>query len=406
MSTKIGGDSEHNAFSKYTDLGAALTIILLISAWWMRVLILHPGMGEIWWDWRIYKAGLDAMFLGGDPYDIAKIQALSGTTMSFAMPPLVTRLLRAINDLANPTVIGNAIWLASTVGYFLIPFLTIKILYSKMNFGLFVLNSATTIAAFKGGGLQALLGANMSIAFHASILVGLFFALKDKKWNLFYAFVLIACLFKPYFAAYLIFPALLFGWSWKEFWTGSAVLTVSGALYLIGASMYPEEQSAFLRNLTVINFEGLKQYGVAALNAGIMTFGDARSGYVSAFIFAAAVLPFCLFGLPRQFELRIAALLCIVTIINPRMNHYDVFVAAVPAAFIISRFLHIVLDARWPHLPLASLLLVLGTFLYRAENIVLTWVFCGLLFVLLFMSLFVSNREAGLVGYNTGPRFC
>ncbi|TCZ53929.1 hypothetical protein [Roseicella aquatilis] len=373
--------------------------MLLVVAWWLRVISLHPDLANPWWDWRIYQAALDIMASNGDPYSIEQVSALSATNMAFVTPPLPAQIMRWASWLTGPHVFGYALWLATVTSYFVCVVLLTKIIHKRLSPGLLALSLATSLAAFKGGGVQALLGANMSIVFHAAIITTIYYGLRDRRWTAFYMAVLVSAVFKPYFVLYLIFPVLLDGWAWKEFRTGCGVVVATALLYAAAALAFPDEQALFMRNLTEDAFEKLRFFGESAFNAGRVTFGDKMYGTIGAAVFAGLVLLSCLFWLPRHAESRIAALFCVAVILNPRVNHYDAFIAAIPMTYLIARAVAPYLKRQWASLPLASAGLVFVSFLYRSEHPVLTWLICGLLVAVLAVSserLTQSNRVGAL----------
>lgn len=287
----------------------------LLIAW-----VLLADYGAFFWDARTFPCGIEAMLATGEPnayLDPAYPGSCAGYRFQYMPAPAITRVLAAFVSLVgmDALVIGYAALFAAALaalarsavrlhrGSPLLPLL----FFLTLSCGIFVFETAS-------GNLSIVLAGLMVVAISKI----------DERPSWIVALCIVAALFKPHYALYLLIPLV----ARRDYLAVSFAAAVISLWYAIDALLHPEAFSAWLELILPIvhaepHFGFMRAMQIA---------GYAQGDWA---VLAAAYLAWCAFllvltlrvcaRLPSSADRAFAALAC-VTLMLPRLKEYDCLV--------------------------------------------------------------------------------
>jgi hypothetical protein len=334
ISTGSGGTTGPRDALRYL---AAVALFLAIVAVWYRYLEL-PGTGVFagvgaFIDAKVYARALASWTAGQDPY--TRTEALP-----FVYPPM---FLRVVGPLASrlPAHTGWYGYLTlQAVCLLSVPW-TLATAYLRSRW----LTPAVAMLIFS---LQpnlfeeyVLLTGNIANIFYPVALLAGVSGLRRNRWLAFYIVVVLAALIKPTFLALLLLPLL----AGRGQWVPSALcvaLVLAG--YLSQRALMPQAYAAFQRNVyseivlrddagfNLFNFLHKQGRRIALLNK------PAVLSALHLLVIGPLLTAFWLLRRrrfqPAVADLWVPALLVLIILANPRMQHIDAEVAVIPALYL------------------------------------------------------------------------
>ncbi|MEQ8666136.1 MAG: hypothetical protein RIC16_10445 [Rhodospirillales bacterium] len=380
-------------------LPALIGLALLVAAASYIVDQSHPVL----WDLEIYQNAIAIDKAGGNPYEDFE-------AVRFAYAPMVLELMSFMGF--------------STLQYALLAGLALATFAHRLMRLLLVgaLASVSIYAIFPVSFLQAFQTGNVAAPFHL-LLVFTFFLTRDRWRIAFYATVLLFSLFKPYFLAYALLPALTDRLNPRALIPTAVVAGLCGLAFVAQYLVAPQQFELFLLSLDTqgIHLEDASRsdpdaappmvgrslyYYVAAVAdlpswlkllvnwtvTGSIAFWAFKAGHR-----AARRIP------DRDERYAFVAFLAIVAVnlINPRLMVYDWFImdaAAIAAAIVLVRSgLDVIHERLWPVVMAATAILLVVT--TRTESVALREVHIAICVygpvLVLYAQLAVLDRETG-----------
>jgi hypothetical protein len=303
------------------------------TLWWMWVNKFTPGLGfaweQLWWDLRVHDAAIRILSAGGDPYDNVMIGALSRTDLSHLMPPAANAILRLFSASPIQPVLTPLLGAACVIGFFVTFICLDRLLFGPPDLGRLLLGFGVSLTIFNCAGVQALLGGNMGTIFHTLIVLAMARGLTSNRWEIFHVLVVMTSIFKPFYAMYWMVPALSHGWSWRQIAIGTAGTLIAASTFVAGALLAPDDHAAWIRNFNEITFGPLRWTGESAFGGASVVLDGVWPYFLHIVITVCLVALLARFPLSDQ-KMHWAALISVAVILNPRVNHYDEIVAAIP----------------------------------------------------------------------------
>ncbi len=329
--------------NKSTPKSLSLILVLIGALWTLYSLqFLNQGF---FWDLGIYEKAVGVFNAGGNPYE------LNGY-LSFVYHPLVLRFMALFGNYLGIALMGA--YLASLIFF-------VSSLGSNRSWWLY----SFLAFAYCGLGTISIGSGNVTVFFHLALLGLLLRNIRDeeafgvrssKLTVVFILTVVVFSLVKPYMLAYLLIPLVS---TWKTAWQKSIwsfTLMAGGllALTLLLSSLYFGAE--FQSFLSAVQGQTIGKrdlgYGLVMyfyeyyLSAGSLIY----RAFVLHFVILSALILISLYRGKRSGQLntpRFALLLYfLLTILNPRLNVYDLFPALI-ALFIFASPLKQLLTSKW-----------------------------------------------------------
>ncbi|HZC16722.1 MAG TPA: hypothetical protein VE309_08170 [Caulobacteraceae bacterium] len=287
-------------------------------------------------DLKVYQAAIDAFAAGEDPYQ----QARHAHGLIFTAPPFVWELYRLAAHSGLAADLGSVLLAANAISVLALPVILSRLLLGP-GLARIALGAGFFFIAFDGSGFFTALVINNGTPLYALIAAGLIPAAARGRWLGFHAAVALATAFKPFYAAFWIVPLLADGPWGGQLAASIAGLGVAAMTYLAPALLAPKLMSAWLHALTRQTLsEGLlgdNLLGAVSHQPGAHQ--QPGAAYEAQLAFSAVLLA-AAFGLGRfDRARRIAALVLIAVLLNPRAMRYDLSMAAIPLLAVIAGIL-------------------------------------------------------------------
>lgn len=358
-------------------------LIVLITAvlCGLFLLLRHHPLSLIWLeDLPVYVDALHAFIAGGDPY------ALNHYGLHFVYPPVVMIVAAWFTRLL-PVHAGRLLFTTVHVAAVLaMPFVLARYYVRARWWGrclpLLILAAEPAFVGFR-----ALYSANIAPAFYLAALLAAIPGLRRNRWHWFYLVVVMAALVKITLLVLLLLPLL----AGKRQWIGSVA---SGATAVAAnlleqrlcPGLYAGYKSALVQQVAVQQQYGAGIFGFAAR---VERHVHGKVGFFAYSLHVAFVLfmLFLLFQLKQRYSFQpgtllpakaattttlwLGVLIIAVILANPRVLHYDMYIALFAAYAILAVSLRV---DRWKLLALAiilhlpSLLVVMGLRSYSVQT--------------------------------------
>lgn len=306
------------------------------------------------WDVRVYKAAVDSLHLGHDPYaDAMAIQrayhakamvtANGDPPYSYVYSPITLPLVRLIGQLPF-WLSGSAYWLVYLLGLFSQMWFAIQFTEGReRRFFLYL----ASVSAFFPGMLEngTVLGGNIAYVLYAAVLLCAVVGWRRGNWSWFYAATLAASCVKAPLLSLVVIPVL----SAKKQWVPAGLTAVAGvALFAMQPFVWP---ALFKNYLQAVDLQFLYNRDFGCSPAGL--FSDVlynhgipySPGGIIFYLCYALPLLGLLWYLSRRFLAGrftlaewVPVLLTGVILLNPRIMEYDVAPVTLLMTLIAWRF--------------------------------------------------------------------
>jgi hypothetical protein len=322
-------------------------LLLFFAGFAALYLFLHREIPlSSWWleDLPVYADAINAFSAGQNPY--GQIHGI----LHFVYPPAV---LYAGSFLARllPAHTGWCLFIAAHIVSVLAMPLLLARYYLRQTWLTPAFAMLIWFAEPRFTGILALYSANIAPLLYFLCLAAALPAIRKNRWSLFYAVVLIAGVVKITFVVLLLLPILV-GQRQRMEWIRSILCgLVLGCVYALEKVftpiLYAGYKGALLQQLKVQGLYGYGIFGLAATIESKLRHTVGAPSYAVHLLFAAAIFGVLLWLRQRKFTqpdngLWMALILMAIILINPRVLHYDAYIALF-AAFVA---LALVLETR------------------------------------------------------------
>ena len=316
----------------------------MLAAFVALYMFLHGKELPAGWleDMPVYKLAVHAFMAGADPY------APTSTGLHFVYPPIV---LYAASWLAR-VLPGESEWFfvacIHVVCVLALPFVLARY-YLRQSW----LTPWMAALIYAGEpnfcSVQALYSSNVAPSLYLAALLAAIPGIRNNRWTVFYAVIFVAGAVKITFILLLLLPILA---GLRQWWRSIATAVAVAAVYAVQKGLMPSLYAGYKRALVEqITMQKLYGFGVFGVVAGV----EQRlhhnivgiTSYAVHAVFAAIVFAFLLAlkyrGADKLYDretsrgdasLWMGLLLISIIVINPRVLHYDMYIALF-AAFVV-----------------------------------------------------------------------
>ena len=298
---------------------------------WVVLRVAGSSIGEaFFWDADIYADAGRCVASGCNPYG-GHVAGIPGGPV-FIAPPAAAAFLGGLHGLfgaALPWLLKLGHLAAMAVAplilsrYFLGPSVSAAIL----GYGLFFCGIA-------GTGTMTLVSGNFGSVLYLAAIATMMIGIRSGRWHWYHAAVAVAVQFKPVFALFWLIPVMADGWSWRECRNGAMAAFAAGGVFLV---FYVIEPGSFHDWLSALYHQvhdnedrGYSVYGVAMrkLESGTalpLLLHLSVCGALFAFLWASK----------SSGPMRLAAILTLAILANPRMKDYDAVFGSIAVGALI-----------------------------------------------------------------------
>ncbi len=335
----------------------------------------HANLGglELFWDARVYARALADWRHGVDPYRAAA-PARTGIVLPFVSPPVFLYLMGALSHVF-PGRLGAVLYCSlASLCTLAVPALLARI-YLRSHWMTAAL--CLFLAWFQPGkyGSQALLTGNLSNLLYAALLVAGAPGVRRNRWLPFFCVLLFAGLMKPTFLPFLVLPLLAGNGQWRpSLAVVLAVLAGNLAQWAAMPTFWREFQQNVVTRVFVHGDAGFGLLGqFTRLNAGLnaqLPWLHPPSPSVEALCVLVPLAALLLRLRVRQPNPRlwVPCLVVFAVLANPRTLDYDVYVAVIPAVYLVVECLQGRPPNRWRALSLGVALTLFASLLSSAPE--------------------------------------
>lgn len=322
-------------------LFAAAAYVLTHTYAWVWHMLAEQGLGAaIFWDARVFAAAGDYVAAGRNPYAEHVIE--QPISLPFITAPLAAVTLGGLSSMFGP-LLFPLLALAHLCAMVLAPLMLTRMFFGRslseaaLGYGLFLFG-------INGFGLIAFTTGNFGSVLYLAIFAAMARGLRDGDWLWFHVAIAIAMQIKPPFALLWAVPVMAHGWNWRLLGQAAIAALIAGAVYPISFLIDPDYFRDWLASLNhQVNF--YKDFGFSAYSAvrgGVRgTPAEAWAPYLVHIIVCGALFVFLLRDKTRG-PLRIAALVALAILANPRMKEYDAAFASIAVgALLYPAFTHL-----------------------------------------------------------------
>lgn len=286
-------------------------------------------------DSSVFAAAGDLISRGENPY-LAPMIAFGEHGLPFMSPPPTALFFGAMSG-----VFGEFLfWMLLALHF--IALAVAPMIQARLFIGRDTPDLAFAYGAFFCGlgafGVTTLVSGNFGASMHFAIIAGMAYAVRTGTWGWFHAAVALSCLVKPPYAAFWIVPMLWNGRDWRQFRlavvAGVLVTAAYVASYLADPQYFRDWLASVERQIAGTGDYGLSLYGTLAWH---MNFDEGRDSIVphaAHLALSTALLGFVLLDKSRGMK-KLAALVTLAILVNPRMKQYDAAFAAIPVAALL-----------------------------------------------------------------------
>lgn len=332
LSAMSSGRTAEKANARGNLLYLLIAVLFLVVCFaWGKTRLLGDGF---FWDARVYARAISTWRSGGDPYLFVPAR------LPFANPPLFllsATLLSHVFPGGSGWYVYLAVLIAATLS---IPWLLSRFyvrsdwLTPAIAFALFALQPHFLSERMTISG-------NVATPLYGLVLLAGIPGVKRNRWTLFYLAILLAALAKPVFLALLILPVLAgSGELLRSVLTTAAVAACYGIERLLLPNLYRGFDDALYMQLVVKQDVGIGLYNMIFSAGGKTSPLHTPVGASIAHLCIMAVVVGALFVLrdggrdALAGRMWVPLLLVTAVLANPRLQSYDVDIAAIPAIYL------------------------------------------------------------------------
>jgi hypothetical protein len=287
-------------------------------------------------DARVFVRAANALAIGRNPYERLFGSHPDLNQMPFVQPPQVVWMLELVAE--HPIILGLFEYVM--VGAFLLGIALATLALSRLFLGQTPSHVLLTFGLFMtlivGSGTMTMVTGNVGGFLAGAILATLIPALRRGRWLWFHVIVLIATLFKPFYAAFWLIPVFADGFDRRRLWLAVAGVVSSVAISAAAFAAEPELTRSWLDNLA--SRQRVGDVGCCVYALGRWATSSDVAGVALHFVYALGIGAMILWGRARG-RLRHAALVIAAFALNPRMNAYDYAFTAAPTYFIFCAYI-------------------------------------------------------------------
>jgi hypothetical protein len=287
-------------------------------------------------DLHVYAGAVRLFQSGVSPYYGANFMGLR-----FVYPPIALYAFRGLAALAPGNLPWTLFGFVSSTSVLLAPFVLARY-YLRVPW----LTPAMALLVWFGEsrftGLLALYSANVApICYLACLLAGVP-GLRRNRWSWFYVVVMLAAMVKITFLVMLLFPVFA---GRRQWWPSIGSVLSVGLLYALEARLFPGLYAgykwALLQQLSVEKQFGYGVFGVVAWIDEMLKRPVSFDPFAVQALFVIVLLGMLLWLRLRGADLRepgiwLGLLLMAVILVNPRMLHYDAYLALFAAYVVLA----------------------------------------------------------------------
>ncbi len=314
---------------------AAFGLLLIASAIAFQR---HAYSQPLFWDMPVYVAGLKALSMQLDPYQPNVLEQLGVPDyLRFTTPPSVVYVLHFIASSPLRPLFAPFLIIAHLIAVIGTP-----IVLGRLFFGRTWPRAALAMGAFAmvfmGAGIIAFGAGNNGTVLYFLIACALWPGIERNDWRPFFAAVVVATAFKPFYAAFWIVPVCIDGFSWRRALIACLGIVLGAATFLGPMVLDPATFAAWQANLARQLF-GLSDLGHGPFAAVKQFWSPATAAAVAVqFVYMLALAAFIFVGRMDRLS-RLALLLVVAVFVNPRVYGYDEAFAAIPLVYLFARLL-------------------------------------------------------------------
>jgi hypothetical protein len=230
------------AAGRWRTIGASATLMLSVLFLLYLVAVHH-----IFWDFRVYLAGLKAYRAIGTPYNASDLASAYNSQFPFTYAPIVLLVfdqLRWLFETRTGLVLLCVLHLAASIA---VPLLLMPPRYRppSRDFGWFF---GAYLVAFGFWGLKLFASGNIEAILMCALLLALMASIKRGNYLLFWIALVLACQVKIYFICLAAVPLLLD----RKIWQPVVACALALAAYLINYATAPQLVAGFTSTLARI----------------------------------------------------------------------------------------------------------------------------------------------------------
>lgn len=308
---------------------SALMALGALAVFYVR----HFSANELYFgDSEVFAEAARHMANGANPYTDTAI-AYRGGGLPFITAPMIAVLLGLFAALLGP----GLYWLL--VASHIVAIVGAPLLQARLFLGRAPGAVGFGYAAFFCGlgafGVTTLVSGNFGASLHFAIIAALAHGLRSGRWGWFHVVIAAACLVKPPYAIFWIVPVMYNGWNWRA--AGHAALAAVGVglmfliSYLANPALFADWLASLDQQVAGTGDYGHSVYGLMAWRMFFIDHGYSFTPVLAHATVMGALLLFLLFDNTRGLR-KVAALVVLAVLANPRMKEYDAAFAAIPVA--------------------------------------------------------------------------
>jgi hypothetical protein len=287
-------------------------------------------------DLHVYAGAVQLFRSGVNPYYQSIFEGLR-----FVYPPVVLYAFRALAAVLP----GNAFWLVLAfvhlTSVLLAPFVLARH-YLREHWLTPSMALLVWLGESRFTGMQALYSANVAPTLYLAALLAAVPGLRKNRWGWFYAAVLLGGMVKITFLVMLLFPLLA---GRRQWWRSVGCGVGVAAAYALQARLFPALYAGYkwavLQQVQVEHQFGYGVFGVAASLDEKLHRPVGLDAYGVHALFAAVLLGALLWLRRRGADVRdpnvwMGMLVMAVIVVNPRVLHYDAYLALFAAYVVLA----------------------------------------------------------------------